>query len=79
VFAAVGGMAVPAVLYVVLAGGVPGGHGWGTPMATDIASSIGASSRQTPETQQWLVATQGPTEHGQLCTSMDVGGRSRVR
>ncbi len=41
VFAAVGGMAVPALLYVVVAGGGAVGHGWGIPMATDIAFALG--------------------------------------
>ena len=41
VFAAVGGMVVPAVLYVVVAGGGAGGHGWGIPVATDIAFALG--------------------------------------
>jgi Na+:H+ antiporter, NhaA family len=40
-FAAVGGMALPAFLYVVVAGGGKGGHGWGIPMATDIAFALG--------------------------------------
>ncbi|MGI8528807.1 MAG: Na+/H+ antiporter NhaA [Geodermatophilaceae bacterium] len=41
VFAAVGGMVVPAVLYAIVAGGGAGGHGWGIPMATDIAFALG--------------------------------------
>jgi Na+:H+ antiporter, NhaA family len=41
VCAAVGGMAVPALLYVAVAGGGEGGHGWGIPMATDIAFALG--------------------------------------
>ena len=41
VFAAVGGMVAPALLYVVAAGGGAGGHGWGIPMATDIAFALG--------------------------------------
>ena len=41
VFAAVGGMVVPALLYVAVAGGGAAGHGWGIPMATDIAFALG--------------------------------------
>lgn len=39
--AAVGGMAVPAMLYWGLQYGLPGAHGWGTVMATDTAFVIG--------------------------------------
>lgn len=42
VVAAVGGMVVPALLYVVLNAGGEGFHGWGIPMATDIAFALGA-------------------------------------
>src|SRR5450755_3114562 len=38
---ALGGMVVPALLFVVLNFGGPGQHGWGVPMATDIAFSLG--------------------------------------
>jgi len=41
-FAAVGGMVVPAVLYAALNAGGPGQSGWGVPMATDIAFALGA-------------------------------------
>jgi Na+:H+ antiporter, NhaA family len=42
--AAVGGMVVPALVYVAFTAGGPGAAGWGIPMATDIAFAIGALS-----------------------------------
>ncbi|MPZ59692.1 MAG: Na+/H+ antiporter NhaA [Propionibacteriales bacterium] len=41
VVAAVGGVVVPAALYLGIAGGTPAASGWGIPMATDIAFAIG--------------------------------------
>lgn len=41
IFGALGGMIVPALLYVAMNYGHPGQHGWGVPMATDIAFSLG--------------------------------------
>ncbi len=41
VFGALGGMIVPALAYAVLNHGHEGHHGWGIPMATDIAFSLG--------------------------------------
>ncbi len=41
VVAALGGMAVPAVLYAVITTGGEGIRGWGIPMATDIAFALG--------------------------------------
>jgi NhaA family Na+:H+ antiporter len=41
VFAAVGGMVVPALVYVAFTAGGPGASGWGIPMATDIAFAVG--------------------------------------
>ena len=38
--AALGGMAVPAIIYLAIAGGVAPG-GWGVPVATDIALAVG--------------------------------------
>ena len=40
-FAALGGMIVPALIYVAFTAGTPAIRGWGIPMATDIAFSLG--------------------------------------
>jgi NhaA family Na+:H+ antiporter len=42
--AAVGGAAVPALLYLAINAGGAGAHGWGVPMATDTAFSLGVIS-----------------------------------
>ncbi len=39
--AALGGMVAPAAIYLAIAGGGPGARGWGIPMATDIAFTLG--------------------------------------
>ncbi|MDQ4055311.1 MAG: Na+/H+ antiporter NhaA [Actinomycetota bacterium] len=41
IIAAVGGMAVPALIYLAIAAGGEAGSGWGIPMATDIAFAVG--------------------------------------
>jgi len=41
IVAALGGMIVPAVVYLLGLAGRPGTHGWGLPMATDIAFVVG--------------------------------------
>lgn len=40
--AAVGGMVVPALVFLALVGGGDGARGWGIPMATDVAFALGA-------------------------------------
>lgn len=44
IFAAIGGMVVPALLYNLFNKGTAYAHGWGIPMATDIAFSLGIAS-----------------------------------
>jgi NhaA family Na+:H+ antiporter len=41
VAAAIGGMVVPALVYLAFNSGGEGSHGWGIPMATDIAFALG--------------------------------------
>ena len=43
-FAALGGMVVPALLYLAFNAGTPAAAGWGIPMATDIAFAVGILS-----------------------------------
>ena len=59
VLAAIGGMVVPALLYLAIAGG-DNARGWGIPMATDIAFALGAltlASRFAPTSLKPLLLT----------------------
>ena len=44
IFAAIGGMIVPALFFYIINYGTQNQHGWGIPMATDIAFTLGAIS-----------------------------------
>lgn len=58
--AAVGGMLVPAAIYLIVNAGGPAQHGWGVPMATDIAFAVGVlallGSRIPESVKVFLVA-----------------------
>ena len=60
VAAALGGMVVPALLYLVFNSRGPGVRGWGIPMATDIALAVGVmsliASRVAPSLKLFLLA-----------------------
>jgi NhaA family Na+:H+ antiporter len=52
--AAVGGMVVPAVIYLTLQGDGPAASGWGIPMATDIAFVVGCLALFGPRVPRGL-------------------------
>lgn len=52
--AALGGMIVPALVYVAITSGGPGTNGWGVPMATDIAFAVGVLALLGPNVPQRL-------------------------
>jgi Na+:H+ antiporter, NhaA family len=60
IVAAVGGMVVPALIYVVVNKGTPGVRGWGVPMATDIAFALAvltlAAARAPVDLRPFLLA-----------------------
>lgn len=50
VVGAIGGVAVPILIYFLFNGGGPGAHGWGAAMSTDTAFALGAVALLTPRT-----------------------------
>jgi Na+/H+ antiporter NhaA len=50
VFAAIGGIVVPVLIYTAFNAGRPGGHGWGAAMSTDTAFALGLLALLTPGT-----------------------------
>jgi NhaA family Na+:H+ antiporter len=60
---AIGGMVVPALIYLIFNLRGPGGHGWGIPMATDIAFALGALN---------LIAPQAPIGAKVLLTAIAI-------
>jgi NhaA family Na+:H+ antiporter len=60
VLAACGGMLAPALIFTAFAGDTPWHHGWGIPVATDIAFSLGVyglvARRLAPELRIFLLA-----------------------
>jgi NhaA family Na+:H+ antiporter len=55
-FAAVGGMVVPALLFLAVMHGDAGSDGWGIPMATDVAFALGALAALGSRAPSGLVA-----------------------
>src|SRR5437588_5888343 len=50
VFAAMGGITLPILIYLAFNAGRAGGHGWGAAMSTDTAFALGAVALLTPRT-----------------------------
>lgn len=60
IFAAIGGMALPVIIYSVINFGAPSAKGWGVPMSTDIAFALGVlaiAGRWLPKQVRTFVMT----------------------
>lgn len=60
IFAAIGGMALPVIIYSVINFGEPSARGWGVPMSTDIAFALGVlaiAGRWLPKQVRTFVMT----------------------
>ncbi len=55
-FAAMGGMVLPALIFLAVMGGSGGSRGWGIPMATDVAFALGALALLSRRVPSALVA-----------------------
>lgn len=55
ILAAIGGMVVPALVYLAFNPGGESSHGWGVPMATDIAFAVGALALLANRVPQSLI------------------------
>lgn len=55
-FAAIGGMLLPAAIYLAVMGGAEGSKGWGIPMATDVAFALAALAALGSRVPRALVA-----------------------
>jgi NhaA family Na+:H+ antiporter len=85
VWAALGGMIVPALIYAAFNAGGEGSDGWGIPMATDIAMAVGVlslmGSRASPSLKLFLLALAIVDDIGAIVViavfyTDDVGGEA---
>jgi Na+:H+ antiporter, NhaA family len=85
VWAALGGMIVPALIYAAFNAGGEGRDGWGIPMATDIAMAVGVlsllGSRASPSLKLFLLALAIVDDIGAIAViavfyTKDIGGEA---